>query len=197
MSDENEDRGRRDDGNAFVTVLGGTVFLALFGFGLSLFLDTPLGPQIHWRVNDVLIGVIATLPLVIFLWWFSNTDIEFWASFRRSQIEFFSKLEMRFTPFRILLLAIGAGISEELLFRGVLQTWLLKFAPLFTAILVSNMVFGFLHMRTMLYAFIAGLVGAYLGFIYYFTQNLLTPITTHFLYDAVALEYSRRAISNK
>ena len=63
-------------------------------------------------------------------------------------------------------------------------------------LLISNVIFGLLHMRTVLYALIAGGVGVYLTVIYFATDNLLTPITTHILYDAVALEYTRRAIAN-
>ena len=51
-------------------------------------------------------------------------------------------------------------------------------------------------MRTVLYAIIAGLVGVYLGVLYEATGNLLAPMTAHALYDAVALEYTRRAIIN-
>lgn len=50
-------------------------------------------------------------------------------------------------------------------------------------------------MRTALYALIAGGVGVYLTMIYFYTDNLITPITTHIVYDAVALEYTRRAIA--
>lgn len=182
--------------NSFVSVLAGTVLLGVAAFGLSLLLNTPFGAQFSLQPNDFLIGVTATLPLVIFLWWFTNTNIASLAAFRRSQIEFFASLGFTFTPRRIVLMAIAAGISEELLFRGVFLIWLHYFFPMIVAILLSNVVFGLLHMRTALYALIAGCVGVYLSAIYVATGNLLAPITTHILYDAVALEYTRRAIAN-
>ncbi|MHA7873533.1 MAG: CPBP family intramembrane glutamic endopeptidase, partial [Hyphococcus sp.] len=132
---------------------------------------------------------------VVFLWWFSNTGHPALAEFRRSQIEFFSEIGFVFTPPRIVAMAIGAGVCEELLFRGVLQTWINGFAPVLIAIIVSNVVFGLLHMRTAMYAVIAGCVGAYFGALYALTDNLLTAIVAHGLYDAVALEYTRRAIA--
>jgi hypothetical protein len=181
---------------AFLFVMAGTAGLGVAALGFSALLDTPLGPQIRFDINDLLIGVIATLPLVIFLWWFSNTALEHFAAFRNSQIKFFSEIGFAFTPARIAALAIGAGVSEELLFRGVVQTWMAGFVPLVIAILLSNVLFGMLHMRTLLYAFIAGLVGVYLGILHAATGNLLTPMAAHAFYDAVALEYTRRAVAH-
>lgn len=180
----------------FFIVIGGTALMGLAAYGLSFLFGTPLGPQFKPDLNAVLIGVIATTPLAAFLWWFSNTTLEQFASFRRSQIKFFSEIGFAFTPRRIALMAIAAGVSEELLFRGVLQSWGAKFAPEIIAIMLSNAVFGMMHMRTALYAVIAGLVGVYLGVLYMLTDNLLAPIAAHALYDAVALEYTRRAVSH-
>ena len=184
------------DQHTFLFVMGGTAALGGAAVGLSFLFDTPPGPQIEFDINDLLIGVIATLPLAIFLWWFSNTALEHFAAFRRSQIKFFSEIGFTFTPLRIALMAIGAGVCEELLFRGVVQTWMAGFLPLAIAIILSNVLFGMLHMRTALYAFIAGLVGVYLGIVYAATGNLLASMAAHAFYDAIALEYTRRAIAH-
>ena len=191
MNDRNQPE---DEQRAFLIVLFGTALLGIASFGFAALLNTPITPSFKLNVNDALIGIIATLPLVVFLWWFSNTTLEQLASFRRSQIKFFAEIGFTFTPLRIALMALGAGISEELLFRGVLQTWIAGYSPIIVAIVLSNISFGLLHMRTALYAIIAGLVGAYLGTLYAMTDNLLTPMVAHAFYDAVALEYTRRAI---
>ncbi len=182
------------EARAFRIIIAGTVLMGLAAIGLSFILDTPLGPQLTPDINAVLTGVIATVPLAGFLWWFSNTTLEHLAAFRRSQIKFFSEIGFTFTPPRIALMAIGAGIAEELLFRGVLQSWIAGFSPVVVAIIASNIVFGMMHLRTALYAIIAGLVGCYLGVLYSLTDNLLTPMAAHALYDAAALEYTRRAV---
>ena len=70
--------------------------MGIFAYGLSLLLKTPFAAQFSLVPNDFLIGVIATLPLVFFLWWFSNTDVPSLAAFRESQIEFFASLGFRF-----------------------------------------------------------------------------------------------------
>ncbi len=178
----------------FAIAIGGTAFLALLAWALSLVLKTPLGPQLSWSFNDLFIGVIATLPLAGFLWWFSKTDNPTLARFRESQIRFFADIGFDFTASRIVLMAISAGFCEELLFRGVLQTWVAGFAPVMVAVIATNIVFGLLHMRTMLYAIVAGCVGIYLGALYALTDNLMIPMVTHGLYDFIALIYTRNAI---
>ena len=196
MRNQPNDNQEPTENDVFVPLILGTLLIGFVAVALSLLLNTPLPAQFSLNINDFLVGVIATLPLALFLYWFSNTTNETLSAFRRSQIEFFASLGFEFTLPRIILMALAAGISEELLFRGVFQTWLTGFTPLLAAIIVSNIIFGALHMRTMLYAIIAGLVGVYLGIVYAATENLLAPITTHIVYDAIALEYTRRAISN-
>ncbi len=181
---------------AFLMVILGTIGLGVAAYAFSLLLGVPLLSFIRPDVNALLVGVIATMPLTGFLWWFSNTTLEHFAAFRKSQIEFFSDIGFEFTPMRIALMAICAGISEELLFRGLMQSWLASFTPLAIAIIASNAFFGLLHMRTILYAIIAGLVGVYLGVLFAVTDNLLAPMAAHALYDAVALEYTRRAVAH-
>ena len=196
MPDKEQNNGGLSGPNAFYVTMAGTVVLGLLAFGLSLLFKTPLSPQLNLSADDALIGIIATLPPVLFLWWFSNTNIPMFAEFRQSQIEFFAEIGFQFTPLRIVAMAIAAGVCEELMFRGVFQTWITGYMPVVFAILLSNIIFGLLHMRTVLYAVIAGLIGVYFGILFAATQNLLVPIISHGLYDAVALEYTRRAIIN-
>ena len=183
-----------DNPRTLLIALAGTAFLGVLAYGLSLILQTPLGPQFHWSLGDALIGLAATTPLAFFLWWFMNTNRAPFAAFRESQIEFFAEIGFRFTPTRIVMMALFAGVFEELLFRGVLQTALAKVAPVAVAILVSNLIFGAVHWRTALYALIAGLVGVWLGVLFAATGNLLTPMVTHAAYDLIALFITARAI---
>ncbi len=178
----------------FATVVGGTVAMGVAAIVLGWLIGTPIASQLSPSADVVLVGVIATLPLALFLWWFSNTQNPTLAAFRHSQIKFFSEIGFEFTTPRIIVMAIVAGVAEEFLFRGVLQSWINGFAPVAVALIASNIVFGLLHMRTMLYAVIAGLVGVYLGVVYVYTDSLLAPVITHGLYDYVALIYTKRAI---
>lgn len=188
-------RQHGDDSRVFLIAIAGTVFLGVFAIALGAVLGVSVPGQIIFSVNDLLFAVIATLPPVLFLWWFSKTTNGQLQEFRRSQIKFFAEIGFNFTLPRIVVMAIGAGVAEEMLFRGFLQTWLVQFTPLIGALFISNLIFGLLHMRTALYAIIAGCVGLYLGIIFALSGNLLVPIITHGLYDFAALLYTRRAIA--
>ncbi len=51
----------------------------------------------------------------------------------------------------------------------------------------SNVLFALLHPFTPAYAAIAGLLGAYMGWLGLLAGNILAPIIAHAIYDAVAL----------
>jgi membrane protease YdiL (CAAX protease family) len=79
-----------------------------------------------------------------------------------------------------------------MLFRGVLQQAFGNWLPVWGAIAAAALLFGLLHAVTTTYAVLAALVGAYLGWLYFLTGNLLAPIVAHALYDFVALVYLTR-----
>ncbi len=99
-------------------------------------------------------------------------------------------------------IALLAGLGEEMLFRGVLQATLADGAremlhgPAATgpaadylALAAVAVLFGLLHAANAGYAFLAGLIGLYLGWLWLATGNLTLPITAHALYDFLALVY--------
>ncbi len=189
---------RDDDPKTLLIALAGTAGLGVIAYVLSIFTQTPLAPQFHWSLQDFFIGVAGAAPPIALLAWFMTTRQQTLARFRQSQIEFFSQIGFRFTLPRIVIMSLFAGIFEELLFRGVLQTSLAKIAPVAVAILLSNLIFGAVHWRTALYAAIAGLIGVWIGVLFAFSGNLLTPMVTHAVYDLAALYATARAIqSNK
>jgi hypothetical protein len=87
----------------------------------------------------------------------------------------------------IVLLALLAGVGEELLFRGVIQVWLAERAPLWLAIAAASLLFGVGHWLSVSYAVLASVIGAYLGLLFLLSGNLLAPIVAHAAYDVVAL----------
>lgn len=99
----------------------------------------------------------------------------------------------------VFLLAAIAGFSEELLFRGVIQPWIESAWGAVAGLLISNLLFGMVHAITPLYAFLAALVGVYLGLAldYGAERNLLTPIVIHGLYDFLAFMMIIRSFRRK
>jgi membrane protease YdiL (CAAX protease family) len=89
----------------------------------------------------------------------------------------------------VIALALGAaaGIGEEMLFRGVLQSELSNNMGELLALGSSAVIFGLLHAVTPLYAFLAGLASLYFGELYIQYHNLAVPIVCHGIYDVGAL----------
>jgi uncharacterized protein len=87
----------------------------------------------------------------------------------------------------IVLLAVFAGVGEELLFRGVIQVWLAERTPVWLAVAAASLLFGVGHWLSASYALLAWLIGAYLGILFLLSGNLLAPMVAHAAYDVVAL----------
>lgn len=87
----------------------------------------------------------------------------------------------------MVVVAVLAGVSEELLFRGVLQNIILKATnnP-HVAIWVAAFTFSFIHFQ--FYGFVPRmLLGALFGYLYYWTKNLWVPMFAHFVNNGFTL----------
>lgn len=86
-----------------------------------------------------------------------------------------------------------AGIGEEMLFRGLLQggiaQWIGPPSGDWIGLAAGAIVFGLAHPISRAYVVVAGLIGAYLGWVWLVSGNLLVPIVTHAMYDFVVLVY--------
>lgn len=98
----------------------------------------------------------------------------------------------------MVVVAVLAGFSEELLFRGVLQNIALKASgnP-HVAIWFAAFTFSFIHFQ--FYGFFPRmLLGALFGYLYYWTKNLWVPIFAHFVNNGftllMAYLYSTKAV---
>ncbi len=116
------------------------------------------------------------------------------SAFREQQIDFFQGLGFELTPIRIVLLSLGAGIGEELLFRGAIQANLTNHLPIILAIAIPSFIFGILHSANRIYMALAGIISIYLGIVFHITGNILVPILAHTIYDIIAFIYTDRLI---
>ena len=98
----------------------------------------------------------------------------------------------------MIVVAVLAGISEELLFRGVLQNITLRASgnP-HVAIWFAAFVFSFIHLQ--FYGFFPRMfLGSLFGYLYYWTKNIWVPIFAHFVNNGftllMAYLYSTKAI---
>jgi membrane protease YdiL (CAAX protease family) len=81
-----------------------------------------------------------------------------------------------------------AGITEECLFRGVIQPWLEQDWGWALGLIFSNLIFALLHWITPLYALLAGIAGLYLGLTLDLgpSRDLTVPVLIHAFYDFLA-----------
>jgi uncharacterized protein len=86
-------------------------------------------------------------------------------------------------------ISLVAGISEEAFFRGAIQGSLSDRVGMSVALVLASVLFGAAHLITWTYAIIAAFIGTYLGLLWIWTGNLLTPMITHAVYDFAALVY--------
>jgi uncharacterized protein len=90
------------------------------------------------------------------------------------------------TAAQIAVVSVLAGIAEELLFRGVLQS--------LVGLPAASLIFGAVHVggRSFVgYGAWAACIGALFGWLMVTTGGLLAPIVAHAVYDALALAYVR------
>jgi membrane protease YdiL (CAAX protease family) len=172
-----------------ILVEGGLIVLA---WVLGWLLDEPPLAQFRWDARDALRGVVATVPLLLLF-----LALLRWPVGPLGRIKQFSEEVLRPVLARCSLLDLFgisglAGLGEEMLFRGVAQGFFSHWLPPALAVALASVVFGVLHAITFTYAVLAACMGAYLGWLWIATGNLLVPIVTHALYDFVVLVYFLR-----
>jgi uncharacterized protein len=155
-------------------LLGGSVFCMIL-----MVLQTPL-------VN-ALAELNASLNLPHQL-----QSIQTWMELRENEAkeltELFLKMDspIYFIP-TVILLAVLPAIGEELLFRGSIQPLIAKvFGNQHLAIWLTAFIFSFIHFQ--FFGFIPRFVlGAFLGYLFYWGNSLVFPIAAHFANNALAV----------
>lgn len=133
-------------------------------------------------------GIAGTIPLFLMFLALEKLEGESIVAIRNMLLKTLGPGLHRYHWTDLLILASIAGISEEILFRGVIQPWMESSWGITAGLIGSNLIFGLVHAVTPLYAVLAALVGIYLGLSldYGGDRNLLTPIIIHGLYDFLA-----------
>ncbi len=152
---------------------------------LSWLLDIPL--TLSPGGLSILMGVLGTLPIWGLLVWARSLRLspveEFFSWVDRNIVSLFRGA----TGWQIAVIALLAGLGEEMLFRGIIQQGLQGWLGPWPGLLLASFVFGAAHWVSRTYMVFACLMGLYLGLLYWRTDNLLVPIIVHALYDFIAL----------
>jgi len=184
---------REEPGSIFASALAIELGLLMVALLVGWFLEPSPPEQIRANTTDLLYGVLACAPLLVGLFaithWPWGPLRELDAFVRQNVVPLFIECP----TWQIGVIALLAGIGEEALFRGVLQAGIQQYfgSPAW-ALLIASVLFGLAHLITPTYAVLAGLIGAYLGWLLLATDNLLTPIVAHAVYDFAAILYLLR-----
>ncbi|MDX1634584.1 MAG: type II CAAX endopeptidase family protein [Marinobacter sp.] len=160
--------------------------LALVGLaGIWLFsLQVPMSGLSYGEA--VVLGVLAGLLTLVVLAGVARLPRFFQDSLRR-HVQDLHGFARGFSLPALALLSLAAGIGEEVLFRGFLQTGLVELLGSLPGIIATALLFGLVHCLSLAYFIMATALGLLLGLAYAATDSLLLVIIWHAAYDLVAL----------
>jgi uncharacterized protein len=173
-------------GIAFEFVLG------LLGLGLAWLLGQPLGEHIHWSLHGVGLGLVFCVPMLLLFLACVQWPVGPLEAIERFVREVVRPLFSHCALWQLALLSLAAGVGEELLFRGALQGALCRWLTPWRGIAVASLLFGMMHPITVGYVILATAMGAYLGWAYLATQDLVVVVVAHAVYDFLALLFVTR-----
>ncbi len=144
--------------------------------------------MLHFSEMAIVYGIIGTLPLFLMFLALERLQGDSMVNIKQLLLNTLGPGLHRYHWTDLLILGSIAGVSEEILFRGVIQPWIASAWGPMLGLVLSNIIFGLVHAVTPLYAVLATLVGIYLGLSLDYTgeTNLLIPIIIHGFYDFLA-----------
>ncbi len=165
-----------------LVAMGVTAVVLLIGAKIWMnFSDIILLP-IKWTGTTIPLGIGIGLAITAA----SSLIYRLWPAYRFSA-DFYLALVLKPLLWPDLIwLGLLPGLSEELLFRGVMLSWL---GFNMTGVTVSSICFGILHLsgwQQWPYAVWATTVGLLLGYSAIETNNLLVPIIAHIVTNIVS-----------
>ena len=161
--------------------------LGAAGWLIALVGGVPLAPRLVVRQAALVRAGVALLPMLGLL------ALGLWSNWPplvrlRELVESVIGQLFRGAPWwGLALVAIAAGVGEELLFRGALQPLAERWLGATAGLILASIVFGALHAASATYFILATGVGLYLGWLAQHFNDLVAPIAVHAAYDFVAL----------
>jgi membrane protease YdiL (CAAX protease family) len=188
------DKPRQPDGFPMAVAVEG--LLALIATAAAWLFNVPVREQIPafgsplgWAIVR---GVIATVPLLVMFWWLVHSDWPTLIELRRQVHALIGEMFPSASLGQLALVAALAGVGEELLFRGVLQTIFGWWTTPIVGLVMASIVFGLLHALSRVYFLLATIIGLCFGWMTWYYNDLVAPMVAHAFYDFVALVYLSR-----
>jgi len=150
-------------------------------------------PATPWAwIEASLRGIALTLPMLVFFWWLVRSPYDSLLRLRQQVERIVGELFPAASLSQFALIALLAGVGEELLFRGVLQSIFQRWTTPAVGLLLASLMFGAAHALSRTYFTLATVIGVYFGWFVLHFHDLVAPIVAHSLYDFIALVYIAR-----
>lgn len=152
----------------------------LLHFGLAIAMIVSALPLVNYLAH---INGLINLPDGALETWMQNSE-------ERAKIlteKFLSVETFGAMLFNVFMIAVLPAVGEELLFRGLIQKYLIKiFKNVHVGVAVAAIIFSAFHMQ--FYGFIPRfLLGLLLGYMFIYSKSLWVPIAAHFVNNAFAV----------
>jgi uncharacterized protein len=153
----------RSDGFAMAVVV--EAGLALIALVLAWLFQVPLRAQFAPLGRPLVVaflrGLLATLPMLIVFWCLVNSKRQLLRQLREQVQWLVQEIFPSGSVVQFAMVAALAGVGEELLFRGVVQTKLVSWTTPVVGLLLASILFGLAHALSKLYFLFAVAVGAF------------------------------------
>lgn len=162
--------------------MGVTAIVLLIVAKVWLYFDTVSQLPIHWQPELLLLAVGIGLGIT----GASSIIYRLWPAYRQSADLYLALVLKPLILMDLIWLGLLPGLSEELLFRGVM---LPAFGLNYTGLVLSSLCFGILHLsgwEQWPYAIWVTVVGLVLGYSALETGNLLVPIAAHIVTNVIS-----------
>lgn len=180
-----------------ILILSTVLFVVSGGIAAAglMLLDVPTDFLAPPTLVTLLAGLLVTVPMLAALQFVRLSRWKWMHDLWQTPVELIGPAIGGARSGELLLIALMAGVGEELLFRGFLQHWLMEHAK-WAGLIVPNVVFGLLHWISPVYAAGTFLVGVYFSCLLYFVPgvDLWSLMLAHTFYDLVALAVLRRDV---
>ena len=168
----------------FREVVPSAIIILLLGVILSL-ASAPWQWLGHYGWLAIPVGLVVGSLIYVVGFLFSCSPVTKTKSMHELLISL-HQLFGNFTWPQIFAISVLAGVGEELLIRGVLQSFLVNSVGAFWGILSASLIFGLLHFMTKTYVVLTFVLGLLFGITFHYTNSMVLVMVGHAVYDIIA-----------
>ena len=179
-------------GTLLVLLTAQTLFFAIIGLALWVLSGRPARSFVTFGSDEFVAGGLLAAVLVVLAAATFYGLPKLAEYLVRAQADNFAFLEKPLPFPAVIWVSLGAGIGEEALFRGGVQTLAGDHIAAPLAIAFAAALFAVVHFAKPTVAAIIFAIGAVFGCVYWITGSLLAVMLAHALYDVFALWYVQK-----